>query len=86
MDKDPCYNITICTKLIGKIFKNYLETKRKDKKYLMCSIDACGKEYVSMHDDSNSGCGRPMQNTPSKKNFSHLLTQSTLSKFGFNVW
>ena len=33
------YNKTICTKLNGQIFKDYLKTGHKERYELMCSVD-----------------------------------------------
>ena len=37
--KDPCYITTICTKLNGQSFKDYLKTGQKDRYDLIHSID-----------------------------------------------
>ena len=43
MDKGPCYNKTICTKLNGQIFEDYSRTGRKDRYKLMFAIDVYEK-------------------------------------------
>ena len=53
--KIPWYNTTICTKLNGQIFKDYLRTGLKERYDLMCYIDAYDKENIQMPDGSSSG-------------------------------
>ena len=63
MDKGPWYNTTICTKLNGQIFKDYLKTGRKDRYELICGDYEYGRQNVSINDDTSSGGGRPMTST-----------------------
>ena len=51
MDKGPWYNTTICKKINGQSFKDYLETGRKYRCEFMCSVNFCDKDYVSIPGD-----------------------------------
>ena len=42
-DKDPRYNTTICTKINGQSFEDYLKTGHKDRYDLICYVDAYNK-------------------------------------------
>ena len=72
MDKVPWYNTTICTKLNGQNSEDYLKTGRKDRYYLMCSIDAYGKGRVSSTDGAISGGRRPIPSTSYKESILSL--------------
>ena len=78
MHKGQCYNTTICTKLNGQIFEDYLKTRRKDRYEFIFSVDAYGKYHVSIPSDASSGGGRPMSIISSKESVFKLVTQSAL--------
>ena len=42
-EKGTWYNTTICAKLKGKIFKDYLKIRQKYRYNLMCYVDAYNK-------------------------------------------
>ena len=67
MNKVPCYNTTICTKLDGQSFEDYLKTERNDRYELMCSVDAFDKQYVSITYDTIIVGGRPIPIASSKE-------------------
>ena len=84
MGKNPWYNTTICTKLNGQIFEDYFKTGRKDRYYLMFSVDTYGKQHVPMANHESNGGGIPMPITSYKYNFSNLITLSTFLTIRFN--
>ena len=47
-EKGIWYNRTICKKLNGQIFEDYLKTGQKYIYYLMCYIDVYNKEHVTV--------------------------------------
>ena len=57
MDKGTWYSTTICKNNNGQSFKHYFKRERKDRYYLMFSVDAYDKDRVSRPDDAISGGG-----------------------------
>ena len=55
MTGGPWYNISICKKLHGTVFEEFIINARTDRYNLMCSIDAHGKHKPSYFGDSSSG-------------------------------
>ena len=45
------YNTSICKKLHGTVFEEYIRNARNDRYNLMCSIDAHVKQQPSSFDD-----------------------------------
>ena len=52
-----CYNTSICYKLHGKVFKDFVKNARKDRYNLMCSIIAHDKQQPIYFDDGNISVG-----------------------------
>ena len=59
-DKCPCYNTTICTKVKGKIFKDYFKTGHKYRYELIYAAYAYNKEHVQIIDNVSGGRGGPI--------------------------
>ena len=53
----PQYNTSICKKVHGALFENYIRNSRTYRYKLMCSIDAYEKQQSSSVDDVNIGGG-----------------------------
>ena len=60
------YNPTICSQLLGYLFKKYFKTGRKYRYDLMCAIDAYNKQHPPAgHDDAIHGGDRTLTSTSS---------------------
>ena len=57
MKGGPWYNISICKKLHGKVFEEFITNVRTDRYNIMCYIEANEKENPSEFDDGSSGGG-----------------------------
>ena len=57
----PWYNTSICKKLHGTVFEEYIRNSRTDRYNLMCFIDAHEKHQPSYVDDISSGGGNELQ-------------------------
>ena len=51
LDNGPWYNTTICSKLHGKIFEDFIRDARTDRYRLMCYIIAHDKKQPSYEDE-----------------------------------
>ena len=62
----PWYNTSICEKLDGKCFEDFITIARTDRYNIMCSIDSHENKNPSEHDDGISGGGYqiPLNSTP----------------------
>ena len=58
VNKFPWYNIYICSKLHGTVFKFFIRNARTDRFSFMCSINAHDKQQPTYVDDAGSGGGR----------------------------
>ena len=67
MGKGSWYNTTICAKLNGKIFEDYLKTGQKERYTLIFSVDAYYKEHVPIPSYASSGSGIPIPSKSYKK-------------------
>ena len=54
MNKGPWYNTSICLKLHGIMFKDFMRHARTDRYNLMCSLVAHDKIKPSYEDDVSS--------------------------------
>ena len=55
------YNTSICKKLHGTVFEEFIRNARNDRYNLMCSIDAHEKQQPSSFDDGSSSVGYELQ-------------------------
>ena len=60
MTGGPWYKISICKKLHGNVFKEFIRNERTDRYNIMCYIYAHEKEHQSSCDDGSSGGGFPL--------------------------
>ena len=56
------YKTSICSKLNGRVFEDFIKNVRKDRYYLMCSIIAHDKQQPIYVDDESSRGGIPIPN------------------------
>ena len=75
MDKGPCYNTTIFSKLYCQILKDYLKTGRKDRYEFMCAVDVYDNDHVPMPNDESNGGEKKYQVNYTNKHLSHLVIQ-----------
>ena len=54
LNKCPCYNTAICSKLHGTLFENYISYDIIEKYNIMCFINAYYKLLPTYVDDANS--------------------------------
>ena len=57
MTSCPWYKTSICKKLHGKLFEEFIRNIRTDRYNIMCSIDVHGKNNPSEHDYGINGGG-----------------------------
>ena len=55
MTGGPWYNTSICKKLHGNLFEEFIINARTDRYNIICSIDAHEKNNPSEHDDESIG-------------------------------
>ena len=53
LNKDPWYNTSICLKLHGSMFENFITHARTDRYNLMCSLFGHDKLQPNYEDDEN---------------------------------
>ena len=66
MTGGPWYNTSICKKLHGKLFEEFIINAMTDRYHIMCYIDAYEKNHQSsIYDDgrSSEGCPLPTNST-----------------------
>ena len=60
MTGGPCYNTSICKKLHGNVFEEFIINARTDRYSIMCSIDVHEIINPPEHDDGSRGGGYPI--------------------------
>ena len=60
MTGGPCYNTSICKKLHGNVFEEFIRNAINDRYNIMCSIDAHKKKNPPEHDDGSRSGGDPI--------------------------
>ena len=69
------YNTSICKKLHGTVFEEFIRNARNDRYNLMCSIDAHEKQQPSSFDDGNGSGGNTL---PSSSRTEALVSISAI--------
>ena len=54
LNKGPWYNTSICSKLHGIMFENFITQARTDRYNIMCSLVACYRLKLDYKDDESS--------------------------------
>ena len=58
LNNGPWYNTTICSKLHGTAFEDFIINYGTDRYNLMCYITATGRQQPKYVDNASSDCGR----------------------------
>ena len=58
LNKIPWYNTSICSKMHGTTFGDFIRNDRTDRCNIMCSMPAHDKQQPAYVDDAGSGGGR----------------------------
>ena len=66
-NKGPCYNTTICSKLHGKVFENFIKNARTGRYNIMCSMIALDKQQPTHVENESSGVGLPAPKNSTKE-------------------
>ena len=72
VNKFPWYNIYICSKLHGTVFKFFIRNARTDRFSLMCSINAHDKQQPTYVDGTSSVCGIEIPNNSTTLEYESL--------------
>ena len=60
MTGGPWYNTSICKKLHGKLFEEFIINARTERYNIICNIDSHENDHSSSYDDGISGGGFPL--------------------------
>ena len=66
LNKSPWYNTTICSKLHGILYEDFIRNSRTDRYNIMHSITAHNMQQPKYVDDSSSAGGKEMPNNATK--------------------
>ena len=58
--RGPLYNTSICKKVHGKMFEEFIRNSRTDRYNFKCYIDAHEKNNPAVNDDGSIGGGYPI--------------------------